>query len=149
METKHNHSHFYKLLSKMSDNKDEQKKIKEKLISKHTSGRTTHLNEVTDDEYQQMLTSMKSTIAGADGDANVWRKRVMAAIGQYLRNLHKKEGTKEIHAVACRAAGYDDFNLIPVSRLQNIYAAFCNKNKDFSATGEIIEEDIEILTILN
>ena len=48
----------------------------------------------------------------------------------------------EVKRIACRAAGYNDFNRIPVARLSNIYNAFKNKVKDFKKVGSIAAEDL-------
>jgi hypothetical protein len=147
----HNYSHFYVLLKDMPFSGD-RTELKEMLVSQFTGGRTVSLKKMEYSEYRQMCADMKSAIAGhgqKSEDANVWRKRVIAVIGAYLRNLRKRESIYEIKAIACRATQYDDFNLIPVQRLQNIYYAFLKKNKDFEMVGQVVYEDIELLITLN
>jgi hypothetical protein len=147
----HNYSHFYVLLKDAPFSGD-RTELKEMLVEQYTRGRTTSLKEMNYGEYRQMCADLKSAIAAKgkkSEDTNVWRKRVIAVIGQYLRNLHKQESIYEIKAIACRAAQYDEFNLIPVQRLQNIYYAFLNKNKDFARVGEVVYEDIEVIVTLN
>lgn len=73
-----------------------------------------------------------------NGDANRWRRRVMAAIGAYLRRINYTENVHTIKAVACRAAGYNDFNRIPVSRLREVYYEFVRRNK----TAERVANEI-------
>jgi len=171
VKTAGNYSHFYTLIKDMPFSGD-RSELKAILVSRYTAGRTGSLKEMRHYEYREMCDFMKSAIAGQNGppfrpseggrlpnggdsrrekqnDAHTWRRRVMAAIGQYLRNLGKKETIGEIKAIACRAAQYDDFNMIPVQRLQNVYYAFVNKNKDFFRVGEAISEDIEIIAGLN
>ncbi|MBC7126352.1 MAG: hypothetical protein H5T24_12025 [Bacteroidales bacterium] len=63
------------------------------------------------------------------GDAHRWRRRVMAVIGAYLRRINYTENADTIKAVACRAAGYHDFNRIPVSRLREVYYEFLRRNQ--------------------
>lgn len=58
------------------------------------------------------------------------RKRVIAAIGGWLRATYQSQGISKIKGIACRATGYDDFNKIPRERLYNLIAAFNNKVKD-------------------
>ena len=75
-------------------------------------------------------------------DANkldLQRKRVMAAIGKYLRNKGEFQNATIIKAIACRAAGCDTFNKISSTKLQAIYATFCQYNKVKSSTDTIIE----------
>lgn len=74
-------------------------------------------------------------IGRLNSDANQWRRRVMAAIGAYLRRINYPENVQTIKAVACRAAGYHDFNRIPVSRLRAVYYEFVRRNKTADRTG--------------
>ena len=148
-QTKHNYSHFYALLKQIPYAGD-RNELKDALIYRYTRGRTTSLKEMDYySEYRWMCSGMKSSISGQDDGANIWRRRVMAVIAQYLRNLHKPENENNIKAIACRATQYDDFNLIPINRLQNVYYTFLNKNKDFFSIGAAVEEDLKIIACLN
>jgi len=80
---------------------------------------------------------------------DVWRKRVIAAIGGYLKALNKDQNISEIKAIACRATDIEKFNDIPRERLINIYHAFTNKQKDIKAVAKITAGEIEFLTISN
>ncbi len=71
------------------------------------------------------------------------RKRAIASIGGYLRKIGAKSNIDIIKGTACQATGYDSFNKIPASRLQNIYNAFLQKQKDVEAVEGIA---IELLT---
>ena len=75
--------------------------------------------------------------AKAAHNLDLYRKRVMAAIGGYLRAVGKQGGSDVIKAIACRATGYESFNRIPADRLRNLYNAFTKKQKDFAAVEEI------------
>jgi hypothetical protein len=66
-----------------------------------------------------------------------WRKRVMAAVGGWLRSSGREENATYIKGVACRAAGRDDFNGIPVAALRNLYYEFKNKQKAHEAVNRI------------
>lgn len=60
---------------------------------------------------------------------DMWRKRVMASIGGWLK-LQNIEGTGDmIKGIACRASGNDNFNKITVPRLRDIYYEFLSKQK--------------------
>ena len=63
---------------------------------------------------------------------NTLRRRVMAAIGAYLRAIGEESNGNKIKAIACRAAQVEDFNKIPADRLQSLYNAFKNRNKDIN-----------------
>ncbi len=65
------------------------------------------------------------------------RKRVIAAIGGWLRATCQSQGISKIKGIACRATGYDDFNKIPRERLYNLIAAFNNKVKDAQSVDSL------------
>lgn len=70
-------------------------------------------------------------------DLDKLRKRVMAAIGSYLRTVGKESNASVIKGIACRATGYADFNKIPRERLRNLVGAFNNKVKDTQSVEDI------------
>jgi hypothetical protein len=74
--------------------------------------------------------------------SDMWRKRVMAAIGAYLRSMHKTESLPLIKGIAERACGYQDFNKIPVARLRDVYYEFVHKNDVADRTNIIKAEHI-------
>jgi len=84
-----------------------------------------------------------------DSDGDVWRKRVMAAIGGWLNAVNIDQDAKTIKGIACRSAGYKYFNGIPVSRLRSIYYEFRNKSKTSQNAQAIKNEIISSLQISN
>lgn len=82
-------------------------------------------------------------------DDDKWRKRCMAVIGAYLRRLNYAENADSIKAVACRAAGYENFNSIPVSRLREIYYEFLRRNKTSVYVKAVITKIEHELSNLN
>jgi len=77
------------------------------------------------------------------------RKRLIAAIGAWLRALNQIENIHRIKAIACRAAGKREFNSIPKERLTSLYYAFVNKTKDLQFVEELTTEELNFLTISN
>lgn len=81
------------------------------------------------------------------------RKRVMAAIGEYLsltgRDKTAQNGSDYIKSVACRAAGCEKFNSIPLDKLRAVYTSFTHHNKVFKATGNIVNDDLTKLSTKN
>lgn len=63
-------------------------------------------------------------------DMDRLRKRVMAAIGSWLKSEGRYANSDIIKGIACRATGHSDFNKIPRERLRNLIGAFNNKVKD-------------------
>lgn len=84
-----------------------------------------------------------------NSEADIWRKRVIAAIGAWLRSVGKEEHLDYIKSLSCRASGYEYFNKIPVSRLRDIYNEFKRKGKVVTETDELMFEVIEHLKSLN
>lgn len=77
------------------------------------------------------------------------RKRLMAAIGGWLRAMSIPSNSAKIKAIACRAAKRGDFNDIPTEQLRSLYAAFGKKQKDLRAVEEVTAETLDYLTALN
>ena len=84
------------------------------------------------------LSSQANEKTGA-GEMDKLRKRVMAAIGGYLKAMGKESNAMVIKGIACRATGHTDFNKIPRERLRNLVAAFNNKVKDAQAVNDIAD----------
>ncbi len=73
-------------------------------------------------------------------EMNTLRKRAMASIGGYLRQINLESNAEIIKGIACRSTGYTDFNKIPVERLRNLYNTFRNKQKDMKAANAVAME---------
>lgn len=70
---------------------------------------------------------------------DLWRKRVMAAIGGWLTNMKTEHSATLIKSIACRAAGVDDFNKIPLSKLRAVYYEFVNR-QNVAANSSILKD---------
>lgn len=86
----------------------------------------------------------KISIAGSPelAEADKWRKRVLRSIFAYCESVRRETTMTEVKAIACRAAGYKDFNRIPKERLISVYNAFKNKVKDIKKVSSIAAEDL-------
>nr|HMM16285.1 hypothetical protein [Petrimonas sp.] len=80
---------------------------------------------------------------------DMWRKRLMAAIGGYLRAMYQEQNAVRIKAIACRAADIDDFNRIPLERLRSLYHAFMNKTKDLKFVDKFTADELDYSTLVN
>lgn len=67
------------------------------------------------------------------------RKRVIASIGAYLREMHLCEDIDRIKSIACRASGVSHFNDIPAAKLRAVYNAFNHYKKAMTSVREITE----------
>lgn len=77
------------------------------------------------------------------------RKRLMAAIGAWLRAMSMAENAGIIKGIACRAAQRERFNDIPLEQLRSLYAAFVKKRKDLQAVERMTAEQIDFLSFRN
>jgi hypothetical protein len=123
-----NYRKFYALLVQMPYNE------KEELVRQFTNNRTDSLSAMSNLEFTTMLAMMEgfvkaNTLAERAPDADLWRKRVMAAIGGWLRICNTTHTADTIKAIACRASGRKMFNDITLSELRAVYAEFNNKQK--------------------
>lgn len=75
------------------------------------------------------------------------RKRVMAAIGAWLRSERRLQGIDVIKGIACRATGYADFNEIPRERLRNLIYLFNNKTRDREQVEELTAPGAKIVAM--
>jgi hypothetical protein len=82
-------------------------------------------------------------------EIDLWRKRVMASIGGWLKVMSVTTNADKIKAIACRASAFENFNDIPRERLNNLYYAFLKKQKDFKRVEGIAKSELETLTYLN
>jgi len=82
-------------------------------------------------------------------EMSAYRRRLMAAIGGWLRKMGKEGGADRIKAIACRAANCEDFNKIPKERLRSLYYAFSKKQKDLEMAEKLTAAMIEEITIMN
>lgn len=113
------------------------------LAYQFSTGRTTHVGSLTIAEAAEMIGNLKANQSRADTTADVWRNRLMAAVGAYLRAFNYTENPAAIKAIACRAAGMpnaDCFNQIPLDRLRGLYNSFRNAARDRHSVDNVTEE---------
>ena len=72
------------------------------------------------------------------------RKRVLGAIGGWLKANNLQSDINIIKKIACRAAKATSFNAIGKERLNSLYAAFNNRKKDLASVGELQIQALEI-----
>ena len=80
--------------------------------------------ESTSDLTEAQLRQAIDAIVNISSDGDMWRKRVIAAIGAWLKTIGKEENIEYIKGVACGAAPAKNFNRITVPRLRSLYYEF-------------------------
>lgn len=71
-------------------------------------------------------------------EADIWRKRVIAAICQYIdeSNIDVTDKISYAKGIAAKAAGLKSFNEIPTHKLQLLYNMFIKRN---ALHGDVIQ----------
>ena len=97
--------------------------------------------DLTQHQLIDICAKLSEQVNEKDGTASLdkLRKRVIAAIGGWLRETGQSENISKIKGIAMRAGGYDDFNKIPRERLRNLIATFNNKVKDARAVDALTD----------
>lgn len=97
--------------------------------------------DLSNGELTQLCDRLNDILNPEDAKLDKMRKRVLAAIGGWLRLIGKgNEGMDYIKGVACRAAQTDNFNKIPLERLTTIYNMFLKRQKDAKAVEKVAGE---------
>lgn len=97
--------------------------------------------DLTNAELLELCDHLNEILNPEDAKTDKMRKRVIAAIGGWLRMIGKgDEGINYIKGVACQAAKTDNFNKISLERLTAIYNMFLRKQKDAKSVNEVAEK---------
>jgi hypothetical protein len=105
--------------------------------------------DMTAAELRYTCERMEESLRPEAREMNVWRKRLIAAIGGWLRKMNRTGNIRIIKAVACRASGRDDFNRIPLQQLVSLYNAFIKKSRDMEMVEFLTAEDLDGLALMN
>lgn len=82
-------------------------------------------------------------------EMNLKRKRLIGAIFGVFKLLNKKPTMAYVKKIACRAAKVEDINDIPPQRLQSLYNAFLNAQKDLGFAQRLVNCELWDLENLN
>ena len=94
--------------------------------------------DLSNTELTELCDRLNEILNPKDAKLDKMRKRVLAAIGGWLRMIGKgDEGMNYIKGVACQAAKVDNFNKISLERLTTIYNMFLKKQRDAKSVNEV------------
>ena len=99
------------------------------------SGKDMTVYELTELCYKLDMQTNRSA-----QEVEKWRRRVMGAIGGYLRAMGRTSNVNLIQAIACRAARYERFNAIPIDQLRSLYNAFKKRTRALEAVDDLTME---------
>lgn len=106
------------------------------IISAFTHGRTDSAKNLSPNEIDVLCDFYERNSSEA---LNRKRKRVIAAIFGMFKKMNKSVTIEYVKSIACRASKYDRFNDIPSTRLDSLYSAFLNAQKDLNFAGRMVE----------
>lgn len=122
---------FHTICAKTGMRPDDKKMMYESMGIESSS-------ELTEEQLVQLIISLGT-------EADKWRKRVIAAIFGWCNDINLHYDIKKVKSIACRAAGYKDFNQIPVNRLRDIYYEFVRKSRTTVGARSMKEEIMNYL----
>ena len=94
--------------------------------------------DLSNEELTQICDRLNAALNPESAKTDRLRKRVIAAIGGWLRLTGAgKEDIGYIKGIACQATGVDRFNRIPYERLRNLYNMFLKKQRDAKAVNAV------------
>jgi hypothetical protein len=140
-----NYRYFYQLLGQLVGAQEGD------FIGQYTDGRTQHKHDMREDEWAHMVGDMERLVyerqhGARDAKMDKARKRVMAAIGGMLQLQGYAGGAATIKSIALRATEgkYAQFNSIPLERLNSLYAAFAQRQRDIAAArSAAVDEEVK------
>lgn len=99
----------------------------------------TSSKDLTVVELLEACTALEKMVNPQLAEIDRLRKRVMASIGAYLREMGYAENPENIKALACRASKCRNFNDIPMEKLRAVYNAFNHYKKAMVQVRELTE----------
>ncbi len=109
------------------------------IIYHFTDGRTSSAKELTPAELDEMCDVLSKSTLNQMDELNKKRKRLIASIFGTFKLANRKVSMEYVKAIACRAAKEQNFNHIPPARLDSLYNAFLNAQKDLQFCKKLVE----------
>lgn len=106
------------------------------LVYNFTNGRTQSVKDLTEGEIEILCRTFETQ---NNKILDKKRKRVIAAIFGFQKKMNKPANMDLVKGIACRSAKCKNFNDIPSARLESIYNAFKNAQKDLDFTGKLVD----------
>ncbi|MEG2775433.1 MAG: hypothetical protein RR906_08495, partial [Acetivibrio sp.] len=107
------------------------------LVLEWTHGRTNSVRGLTPDELSGLCTTLSQRQQQVTKELDKKRKRVIAAVFGMYEKMNKKVSMAYVIGTICRRAKVDDINKIPSARLDSLYNAYLQAQKDLNFTRRI------------
>lgn len=109
------------------------------IISQFTNGRKFSAIDLNSFELDSLCTFLENEQKKKQNELDKKRKRVIAAIFGVHKKANKEVSMEYVKGIACRAAKVDSFNQIQPHRLDSLYNAFLNAQKDLTFAKRLVE----------
>lgn len=134
---------FHTLLSRCMGNSEQRKEaILEAFGVDSSRDLDTH-------QLMEVIKLLESELDTQSRELDIWRKRLIASVGGWLKALNRDGDIRLIKAIACRASERKSFNDIPLDRLRSLYNAFSNKQKDLNTVERLTADELDYLSCYN
>ncbi len=112
------------------------------LILEWTEGRTSSTKELTDSELKELCNTISFEMKQRESEEfkkqDKKRKRVIAAVFGLYQKMNKKVSMDYVIGTICRRAKVDDINKIPSARLDSLYNAYLQAQKDLDFSKRMV-----------
>lgn len=109
------------------------------IIAQFTQGRTSSARELNSIELDGLCRYFESEQKKQEIQLDKKRKRLIASIFGVFKLANKTVEIDYVKGIACRAAREKSFNQIPPARLDSLYNAFLNAQKDLTFAKRMVE----------
>ena len=119
------------------------------IIAQFTNGKKTSAKDLDPSELDTLCTFLENETTKQKNDLDKKRKRLIASIFGVFKLANRTVSMEYVKATACRAAKEKNFNQIPPARLDSLYSAFINAQKDLTFSKRLVEGIINEQTSYN
>jgi len=137
-----NYKQYFALSKKLGWGEQE----KCQIVAQYSNGATESLSELAEKHplaYREMLAKMRELASNtpSPSDADMWRKRVIAAVASWLDATGNKPANRMayIKAVACRTVDKQasQFNIMTIPQLRTVYNSFVKQREALKNANEL------------
>lgn len=109
------------------------------IIAQFTNGEKSSARQLNASELDTLCTFLENETTKQKNDLDKKRKRLIASIFGVFKMVNRNVSMEYVKGIACRAAKVQNFNQIPPARLDSLYNAFRNAQKDLTFTSRLVE----------
>ena len=109
------------------------------IIAQFTNGRKSSARDLDAIKLDSLCTFLQNEQQKQQNDVDKKRKRLIASIFGTFKLANKEVSIDYVKGIACRASKEKNFNNIPPARLDSLYSAFLNAQKDLTFAKRLVD----------